>query len=214
MSNSLQKRDVRARSGFPLIAATSRTRRHVVKVPTGDVTSASSPRRYQHSIRPNSRSFHSMMRSARSRSDDGTSTSIALAVLRFTASSNLVGCSTGSSPGSAPRSTFPSKFPNCRKVWIWLGPYARSAPSLAPSGHWKIVGRRRAIAFAKIVWLLRKPFARATPPRRRMSGFRCRCAPTAAPRPSESPRCHRPRSQLSALPYPSPAPYSCPAPGR
>jgi hypothetical protein len=53
MSNSLQKRDVRARSGFPLIAATSRTRRHVVKVPTGDVTSASSPRRYQHSIRPN-----------------------------------------------------------------------------------------------------------------------------------------------------------------
>ncbi len=28
--------------------------------------------------------------------------------------------------------------------------------------------------------------SRATPPRRRMSGFRCRCAPTAAPRPSES----------------------------
>ncbi len=45
---------------------------------------------------------HSITSSARSSSDFGTSTPSALAVLRFTTSSNLVGCSTGRSPGFAP----------------------------------------------------------------------------------------------------------------
>src|SRR5439155_24850689 len=46
--------------------------------------------------------LHSITSSARSSSDVGTSTASAFAVLRFTTSSNLVGCSTGRSPGFAP----------------------------------------------------------------------------------------------------------------
>ena len=45
---------------------------------------------------------HSITSSARPSTDGGTSTLSALAVLRFTTSSNLVGCSTGNSPGFAP----------------------------------------------------------------------------------------------------------------
>jgi hypothetical protein len=45
---------------------------------------------------------HSITSSARSSSEVGTSTLSAFAVLRFTTSSNLVGCSTGRSPGFAP----------------------------------------------------------------------------------------------------------------
>src|SRR5262249_31383513 len=46
---------------------------------------------------------HSITSSARASSVGGTSRLIALAVLRLTTSSNLVGCSTGRSPGFAPR---------------------------------------------------------------------------------------------------------------
>jgi hypothetical protein len=41
----LRKRDVRATSAFPLIATTSRTRRHVAKVPKGDLCATACFRR-------------------------------------------------------------------------------------------------------------------------------------------------------------------------
>src|SRR5262249_6367332 len=47
---------------------------------------------------------HSISSSARMRSDSGTSSPSALAVLRFTRSSILVGCSTGRSAGIVPLS--------------------------------------------------------------------------------------------------------------
>jgi hypothetical protein len=46
---------------------------------------------------------HSMIWSARARSDDGMARPSALAVLRLITSSNFVGCSMGKSPGRAPR---------------------------------------------------------------------------------------------------------------
>jgi len=52
--------------------------------------------------------FHSIISSARSRSDGGTSTPIALAVLRLITNSNFVGCSTGMSAGFVPRSSMMS----------------------------------------------------------------------------------------------------------
>src|SRR6516164_4190779 len=47
--------------------------------------------------------IHSMTSSARSRNDSGIAKPSALAVVRFTTRSNLVGCSTGMSAGFAPR---------------------------------------------------------------------------------------------------------------
>src|SRR5262249_20365526 len=47
--------------------------------------------------------LHSITSSARASSVGGISRPSAFAVVRFTTSSNLVGCSTGMSPGSAPR---------------------------------------------------------------------------------------------------------------
>src|SRR5438067_12604823 len=49
---------------------------------------------------------HSITSSARASRVGGTSRPIAFAVLRFTANSNLVGCSIGSSAGLVPRKTF------------------------------------------------------------------------------------------------------------
>src|SRR6266404_9476523 len=51
---------------------------------------------------------HSMTSSARARIDGGTVSPRALAVLRLTTSSNLVGCSTGKSAGLAPLRIFPA----------------------------------------------------------------------------------------------------------
>src|SRR5262249_35971411 len=48
--------------------------------------------------------FHSITSSARASSVGGTSRPSACAVIKFTTSSNFVGCSTGISPGLAPRS--------------------------------------------------------------------------------------------------------------
>lgn len=53
--------------------------------------------------RPAPRRAHSMMSSARTKRSEGSSTPIALAVRRFTASSNFVGCWIGRSPAFAPR---------------------------------------------------------------------------------------------------------------
>jgi hypothetical protein len=55
---------------------------------------------------------YSITSSARSMSDNGTSTPIALAVLRLITNSNFVGCSTGRSAGFAPRSSMTS----CRAI--------------------------------------------------------------------------------------------------
>src|SRR5205814_10277012 len=50
--------------------------------------------------------LHSMTSSARARIDGGTVRPSAIAVLRLTTSSNLVGCSTGRSAGLAPLRVF------------------------------------------------------------------------------------------------------------
>src|SRR5262249_37370269 len=47
--------------------------------------------------------LHSITSSARARNDSGMVSPSALAVVRLTTNSNLVGCSTGMSPGFAPR---------------------------------------------------------------------------------------------------------------
>src|SRR5215472_379000 len=52
--------------------------------------------------------FHSITSSARTRIDGGTVMPSALAVLRLTTSSNVVGCCTGRSAGLAPLSMFPA----------------------------------------------------------------------------------------------------------
>src|SRR5207248_7231367 len=57
--------------------------------------------------------LHSITSSARSRNDSGIVIPSALAVLRFTTSSNLVGCSTGMSAGLPPRNTLVTKAVLC-----------------------------------------------------------------------------------------------------
>src|SRR5829696_33167 len=59
--------------------------------------------RYRSTNEPNKLpSFHSITSSARARREGGMVRPMALAVLRLTTSSNLVGCCTGSSPGFSP----------------------------------------------------------------------------------------------------------------
>src|SRR5262249_7076910 len=65
---------------------------------------------------------HSITSSARASSDGGKSRPIALAVLRFTTSSNLVGCSTGRVAGMAPRRTLAICRANCAKTSVKRGP--------------------------------------------------------------------------------------------
>jgi hypothetical protein len=65
---------------------------------------------------------YSMTSSARASSVGGKSRPIALAVLRFTTSSNLVGCSTGRVAGMAPRRTLAICRANCAKTSVKRGP--------------------------------------------------------------------------------------------
>ena len=81
-------------------------------------------------------SGHWLTWSARARIDDGRVTPSAFAVLRFTASSKIVGCSTGSSAGLAPlriRSTWAA---TRRGSSRWLLPYDIRPPSSTCSRHW------------------------------------------------------------------------------
>src|SRR5262249_19172895 len=57
---------------------------------------------------------HSITSSARNRSVGGIVIPIAIAVFRFTASSNLVGCSIGRSTGFAPRKILSTRVTTCR----------------------------------------------------------------------------------------------------
>ena len=57
---------------------------------------------------------HSITSSARSRSVGGIVIPISIAVFRFTASSNLEGCSIGSSAGFVPRRTLSTRLTTCR----------------------------------------------------------------------------------------------------
>src|SRR5262249_41477205 len=66
--------------------------------------------------------FHSMTSLARSRNDSGILMPIALAVVRLTTSSNLVGCSTGISPGFVPRKILSTKSPARRNKSRKFGP--------------------------------------------------------------------------------------------
>lgn len=68
------------------------------------------------------RTCHSITRSARSMTDRATVSPSTLAVLRFTTSSNLVGCSTGRSPGLAPFSILSTKIAALRCNPRRLGP--------------------------------------------------------------------------------------------
>src|SRR5262249_20100535 len=61
--------------------------------------------------------FHSITSSARSSNDSGIVTPRALAVVRLTTRSNLVGCSTGMSAGFAPRRILSTKSA-ARRHWV------------------------------------------------------------------------------------------------
>src|SRR5262245_11714622 len=67
-------------------------------------------------------SHHSNTSSARTRTDGGIAIPNALAVLAFTASSNLVGCSTGRSAGFMPLRTLTTIIPACRHIDVRLIP--------------------------------------------------------------------------------------------
>jgi hypothetical protein len=66
-----------------------------------------------------SEALYSITSSARARSDGGTVSPMAFAVLRLIVSSSRVGCSTGRSPGLAPSkirlTKCPARMANCRK---------------------------------------------------------------------------------------------------
>src|SRR5262245_50050080 len=66
--------------------------------------------------------LHSITSSARNRSVGGIVIPIAIAVFRFTASSNLDGCSIGRSAGFVPRSTLSTRLTTCRKQSRTRGP--------------------------------------------------------------------------------------------
>src|SRR5262249_17963997 len=66
--------------------------------------------------------FHSITSSARRRIAVGSSMPIALAVLRFTTISNLVGCSIGKSAGLAPRAKRSTNSATRPKTAVMLGP--------------------------------------------------------------------------------------------
>src|SRR6516165_1861068 len=87
------------------------------------------PRRYLLSHRPATEKrdevappHHSITSSARSKIDCGTVRPSALAVLRFTAISNLVGSCTGRSPGFSPRRMRSTYEAARRKRSTWSGP--------------------------------------------------------------------------------------------
>src|SRR6266446_3731051 len=94
--------------------------------------------------------LHSITLSARSTRPAGTSWPIAFAVLRLMTSSKWVGCSTEISAGLAPRSIRATSRARWRKVCEKRGPYPRSPPSSASSGHWCMAGRRSAAMLSVI----------------------------------------------------------------
>jgi hypothetical protein len=68
------------------------------------------------------KNHHSNTSSARTSTDGGMAMPSAFAVLAFTASSNLVGCSTGRSAGFAPLRTLTTIVPACRHIAVRLTP--------------------------------------------------------------------------------------------
>src|SRR5262245_1904588 len=71
---------------------------------------------------------HSITSSARASSDGGTVRPIAFAAITFSASSNLVGCSTGKSPGFAPRRILSTYSAARRNRSALFAPYAMRPP--------------------------------------------------------------------------------------
>jgi hypothetical protein len=66
--------------------------------------------------------IYSITSSARRSTDGGTVRPRASAVLKFTTSSNFVGCSTGRSAGLAPLRTLAMMIADCRHIAARLGP--------------------------------------------------------------------------------------------
>src|SRR5262249_37202325 len=66
--------------------------------------------------------FHSITSSARKSTEGGMVRSRDFAVLRFTANSNFVGCSTGRSAGLTPLRTLATMIADCRHIAARLGP--------------------------------------------------------------------------------------------
>src|SRR5438874_10266888 len=84
---------------------------------------------------------YSITSSARASRVDGMSMPFALAVLRFTTSSNLVGCSTGKSAGFAPLKILSTKTAVRRNKSRASAPYASSKPASANSLKLEAAGR-------------------------------------------------------------------------
>src|SRR5262245_49694104 len=79
---------------------------------------------------------HSITSSARTITDGGIRRPSAFAVLAFTASSNLVGCSNGRFSGFEPLRILTTMVPLCRHMAARDGPYEMRPPASACSFHW------------------------------------------------------------------------------
>src|SRR5262249_50705627 len=85
----------------------------------GSETSFSARKRHMHRTKQH---HYSITSSARQRTEGGIVRSRDFAVLRFTANSNFVGCSTGSSAGLTPLRTLATMIADCRHIAARLGP--------------------------------------------------------------------------------------------